>query len=100
MEHRTNSERFIAAYNRLDKTIRDIYNFKPALTFSDVVRKSAEVNYVVKKYEDDLIDYGRIRKLGLDMAKTKAPKAYKNMIKYIYTVNTSNLKIYKEPNLV
>lgn len=48
----------------------------------------------------DLIDYGRIRKLGLDMAKTKAPKAYKNMIKYIYTVNTSNLKIYKEPNLV
>lgn len=61
MEQRTNSERFIAAYNRLDKTIRDIYNFKPALTFSDVVRKSAEVNYVVKKYEDDLIDYGRLR---------------------------------------
>ena len=48
----------------------------------------------------DLIDYGRIRKLGLNMAKIKAPKAYKNMIKYIYTVNISNLKIYKEPNLV
>lgn len=61
MEQRTNAERFIAAYNRLDKTIRDIYNFKPALTFSDVIRKATEVNYVIKKFEDDLIDYGRLR---------------------------------------
>lgn len=61
MKQKTNAERFITAYNRLDKTIRDIYNFKPALTFSDVVRKSAEMNYLVKKYEDDLIDYGRLR---------------------------------------
>lgn len=61
MEQKTNSERFITAYNRLDKTIRDIYNFKPALTFSDVIRKASEVNYVIKKYEDDLIDYGRLR---------------------------------------
>lgn len=61
MEARTNAERFITAYNRLDKTIRDLYNFKPALTFSDLIRKSSEVNYVIKKYEDDLIDYGRLR---------------------------------------
>lgn len=45
-----------------------------------------------------LIDYGRIRKLGLEMAKKKAPKAYKNMIKYIYTVNVHDLMIYKEHN--
>ena len=44
-----------------DVFFRDIYNFKPALTFSDVVRKSAEMNYLIKKYEDDLIDYGRLR---------------------------------------
>ena len=61
MEQKSNSERFITAYNRLDKTIRDIYNFKPALTFSDLIRKSSEVNYVIKKFEDDLIDYGRLR---------------------------------------
>ena len=61
MKTKSNAERFITAYNRLDKTIRDIYNFKPALTFSDVIRKASEVNYVVKKYEDDLIDYGRLR---------------------------------------
>lgn len=58
---KSNAERFINAYNRLDKTVRDIYNFKPALTFSDVIRKAADVNYIVKKYEDDLIDFGRLR---------------------------------------
>lgn len=61
MKQKSNAERFIFAYNRLDKTIRDIYNFKPALTFSDVIRKSSEMNYLIKKYEDDLIDYGRLR---------------------------------------
>lgn len=61
MNAKTNAERFINAYNRLDKTIRDIYNFKPVLSFSDVIRKSSEMNYIVKKYEDDLIDYGRLR---------------------------------------
>ena len=61
MNQKSNAERFINAYNRLDKTIRDIYNFKPVLSFSDVVRKSADLNYVIKKYEDDLIDFGRLR---------------------------------------
>lgn len=61
MNKKSNAERFINAYNRLDKTIRDIYNFKPVLSFSDVIRKSSEMNYVVKKYEDDLIDFGRLR---------------------------------------
>ncbi len=58
---KSNAERFITAYNRLDKGIRDIYNFKPALSFSDVIRKSASINLVIKKHEDDLIDYGRLR---------------------------------------
>lgn len=61
MEPRSNAARFITAYNRLDKGLRDIYNFKPALSFSDVIRKAASINSVIKKYEDDLIDYGRLR---------------------------------------
>lgn len=61
MKSKSNAIRFINAYNRLDKCIRDIYNFKPALSYSDVIRKSASVNAIVKKYEDDLIDYGRLR---------------------------------------
>ena len=57
----TNGKRFIESYNILDKALREIYNIKPNATFSDVIRKVAGVNSVIKKYEDDLIDYGRLR---------------------------------------
>lgn len=57
----SNAQRFIAAYNRLDKGMREIYNIKPAVNFSDCVRKVASVNSVIKKYEDDIIEYGRLR---------------------------------------
>ena len=57
----SNSKRFIDAYNRLDNGIRDIYNMKPSLSFSDCIRKAASINSVIKKYEDDLIEYGRLR---------------------------------------
>jgi len=57
----TNAERFINCYNILDKTLRDLYNIKANLTFSDTIRKVASVNSIVKKHEDDLIDYGRLR---------------------------------------
>lgn len=57
----TNAKRFIDAYNRLDKGMRDIYNIKPSLSFSDCIRRVASVNSVIKKYEDDLIEYGRLR---------------------------------------
>ncbi|MBQ7467049.1 MAG: CBS domain-containing protein [Clostridia bacterium] len=57
----SNSQRFLEAYNRLDKGIRDIYGIKPSITFSDCVRKVATVNSVIKKYEETLIEYGRLR---------------------------------------
>lgn len=57
----SNARRFIDSYNILDKSLRDIYGLKPSLTFSDVVRKVASVNSVIKKYEDDIVDYGRLR---------------------------------------
>lgn len=56
-----NAMRFISAYNRLDQGLRDIYSIKRTLTFSDMIRKVATVNTVVRKYEEDLIDYGRLR---------------------------------------
>ena len=31
------------------------------MTFSDVIRRSVVLNSVVRKYEDDLIDFGRLR---------------------------------------
>ena len=57
----SNAKRFIDAYNRLDKGMRDIYNIKPSISFSDCVRKVSPVNSIIRKYEDDIIEYGRLR---------------------------------------
>ncbi len=57
----TNAERFISAYNTIDYSLRTIYDFKRSMSFSDVIRRSVVLNSVVRKYEDDLIDYGRLR---------------------------------------
>ena len=58
---KTNAERFLTAYNNIDYGLRAIYNFKRSMSFSDVVRRSVVLNSVVRKYEDDLIDFGRLR---------------------------------------
>ncbi len=60
-EKNSNAKRFISAYNRLDQGLRDIYSIKRSMSFSDVVRKVATVNTVVSKFEEDLLDYGRLR---------------------------------------
>lgn len=61
MKKSTNAERFISAYNNIDYSLRAIYNFKRSMSFSDVIRRCVMLNSVVRKYEDDLITYGRLR---------------------------------------
>ena len=61
MKKSSNANRFISAYNAIDSSLRSIYNLKRSLNFSEVVRKTVLLNSVVRKYEDDLIDYGRLR---------------------------------------
>ena len=56
-----NSKRFIDAYNNIDYALKTRYNLNRSMGFSDLIRKSVSINYVVRKYEDDLIDYGRLR---------------------------------------
>ena len=56
-----NSERFIAAYNSIDYSLRTIYGFKRSISYADLIRKAVPLNSVVRKYEDELIDYGRLR---------------------------------------
>ena len=60
-EKNVNAMRFISAYNRLDQGLRDIYSIKRTLNFADMIRKVASVNTVVLRFEEDLIDYGRLR---------------------------------------
>lgn len=57
----SNAERFIEAYNLIDYGLRTIYDFKRSMSFSDVVRRCVVLNSIVRKYEEDLIDFGRLR---------------------------------------
>ena len=57
----TNAKRFINAYNKIDYSLRTIYGFKRSMSFSDVIRRSVVLNSIVRKYEEDLIDFGRLR---------------------------------------
>lgn len=60
-EGKTNAERFLSAYNNIDYTLRTRYNLNRSSSFSDLVRKAVVLNYVIRKNEDILIDYGRLR---------------------------------------
>lgn len=55
------AERFIRAYNQLDYTIKNLYNFKRGMPFSDCIRRAVPLNSVIRKFEDELVDYSRLR---------------------------------------
>ena len=58
---KSNARRFIASYNAIDAALRAQQNLKRSLTFSDVIRKSVICNSIVRRHEEDLIDYSRLR---------------------------------------
>lgn len=53
--------RFVNAYNTLDHCLRTQYNFKTNISFSDLIRRCSSLNQVIRAYEDDLIDFARLR---------------------------------------
>lgn len=57
----SNANRFLSAYNNIDYSLRTRYGLNRSMGFSELIRKSVALNYIVRKYEDDLIDYGRLR---------------------------------------
>ena len=61
VDERSNAKRFIDAFNNIDYALKARYNLNRAMGFSDLIRKSVVVNYIVRKYEDILVDYGRLR---------------------------------------
>ena len=56
-----NANRFISAYNQIDQSLRAQYDLSKSISYTEAIRKSARMNAFVKKYEDKLIDYGRLR---------------------------------------
>lgn len=57
----TNALELISAYNTIDARMRNIYRGKGNLQFSDLVRRCAEINKTVKKYEEELMSIARLR---------------------------------------
>lgn len=57
----SNALDLISAYNIIDARMRAIYRGKGNLQFSDLVRRCAEFNRTVKKYEEDLLLCARLR---------------------------------------
>lgn len=60
-EKKSNATRFVFAYNTIDQTLRARHNIRRSLSFAEMIRKTVVMDYIVRKYEDELIDYGRLR---------------------------------------
>jgi len=56
-----NANRFIASYNQIDASLRNQYDLGKSSSYTEVIRRASRHNAFVKKYEDQLIDYGRLR---------------------------------------
>lgn len=61
MNSTNNSKRFIRTYNQIDSALRVQGDMKRSISYTEAVRKAARTNSIVAKYEDALIDYGRLR---------------------------------------
>lgn len=53
--------RFLDAYNTLDKALRIQYNYKATISFTDLIRRCADLNRVVATYENELVSLARLR---------------------------------------
>ena len=60
-KEKTNAQRFIEAFNEIDYSLRVQHSVRRSLGFSDMIRQVVVVNHVVRKYEENLIDYARLR---------------------------------------
>ena len=56
-----NAKRFISAYNQIDQSLRNQYDLGKSSSYTEAIRRASRYNAFVKKYEDQLIDYGRLR---------------------------------------
>jgi predicted transcriptional regulator len=61
MTPNSNAARFINAYNQIDHALRNHYNFKANISFTDLIRRCSSLNTVIRSYEDDLIALARLR---------------------------------------
>ena len=56
-----NAERFLKSYNRIESQLKILYGGKPTQNFTDLVKRCTDLNLTVRRYENELIDYGKLR---------------------------------------
>ena len=57
----SNATEFISSYNKIDARLRALYRGKGNLQFTDLVRRVAQCSATVKRYEDELVSFARLR---------------------------------------
>ncbi|MFD1927924.1 CBS domain-containing protein [Sporosarcina siberiensis] len=56
-----NSERFLTAYNRIEKSMEKTIGFSGYMPFFKLIDRAKKVNAIVRKFEDDLREYAGLR---------------------------------------
>jgi len=56
-----NSERFLFAYNRIEKSMEKMSSLSEFMPFSRLIDKTKRGNAIIRKFEDDLRLYGHLR---------------------------------------
>lgn len=56
-----NSERFLTAFNRIEKKLRSIINSGRNIGFSKMVRMLKNADAIIGRYSDDLLEYAELR---------------------------------------
>lgn len=56
-----NAARFLKSYNRIENQLKILYGGKATQNFTDLVKRCTDLNITVRRYENELIDYGKLR---------------------------------------
>lgn len=56
-----NAEKFLKSYNRIESQLKILYGGKATQNYTDLVKRCTDLNMTVRRYENELIDYGKLR---------------------------------------
>jgi len=57
----SNGDRFEAAYNKIDRFLRKKFSRDKSTPFSSIVKDAASIHPTVRRYKEDLLEYGDLR---------------------------------------
>ncbi len=56
-----NAAKFLKSYNKIESQLKMLYSMKPTQNFTDLVKRCTDLNITVRRYENELVDYGKLR---------------------------------------